>query len=120
MLSSLIHWQATDANTIKADIVYVLFCAFKMFKMIEHPADCEIRSVILFLNATNIKPANILCRICEVCCENAIRDEMVRKWVRKFKERRDNMHEEPRSGRLSVVAGGQVLLGGDTETDAPL
>jgi hypothetical protein len=25
----------------KADSVYVLFCAFKMFKMIERPADCD-------------------------------------------------------------------------------
>jgi hypothetical protein len=28
----------------KAASVYVLFCAFKMFKMIECPANCEIKS----------------------------------------------------------------------------
>jgi transposase len=30
-------------------------------------------------------------------------DGMVTKWVRKFNEGRDNVHEEPRSGRPSVV-----------------
>ena len=31
-------------------------------------------------------------------------DGMVRKWVRKFNEGRDNMHDEPRSGRPAVVS----------------
>jgi hypothetical protein len=65
-LSSLIHWQAIGANTRNADSVYILFCAFKMFKMIERPADCEIRSVIRFFNARNVKPADIHRQICEV------------------------------------------------------
>jgi hypothetical protein len=78
-LSSPTHWQATDANTRKADSVYVLFCAFKMFKLIEGPADCEIRLVIRFLNARNVKPADIHRQVCEVYCENAMRDGMVRK-----------------------------------------
>jgi hypothetical protein len=76
MLSSLIHWQSTDDNTGKADSVYILFCAFKMFKMIEHPADCKIRSVIRFLNAGNIKLADTHHQICEVYGENAMSEEM--------------------------------------------
>ena len=51
-------------------------------------------------------------------------DELVRKWVRKFNEGRDNMHDEPRSGRPSLVigvfTGGHFLRGGDTETGAML
>jgi hypothetical protein len=47
-------------------------------------------------------------------------DGMVRKWVRKFNEDRDNVHDEPRSGRLAVFTGGHVLRGEDTETGAPL
>jgi hypothetical protein len=74
-----------------------------MFKMIEHPADCEIPSVIHFLNARNVKPADIHCQICEVYSENAMSDGMVRKWVKKFNGGHDNMHEEPQSGWLSVV-----------------
>jgi hypothetical protein len=74
-----------------------------MFKMIERPADCEIRSVIHFLNAKNVKPADIHRQICEVYGENAMNDGMVRKWVRQFNEGRENVHDEARSGRPSVV-----------------
>jgi hypothetical protein len=91
-----------------------------MFKMIERPADCEIRSVIRFLNARNVKLADIDFHICEVYGENAVSDGMARKRVRKFNESRDNVHDEPRGGRPSVVTGGHVLRGGDTETGAPL
>jgi hypothetical protein len=72
----------------KADSVYVLFSAFKMFKMIERPADCEIRSVIRFLNARNAKLADIHRQICEVYGKNAMSDGTVRKWVRKLNEDR--------------------------------
>jgi hypothetical protein len=75
-----------------------------MFKMIEHRTNCEIRSVIRFLNARNLNPADIHCQICEVYDENFMRDGMVRKWVRKFNEVRDNVHEEPRCGRPSMVS----------------
>jgi transposase-like protein len=91
-----------------------------MFKMIERPADCEIRSVIRFLIARNVKPADIHCQMCEVCGENSMSRVILRKWIRKLNEGRDNVHEEPRSGRPSVVTGGHVLRGGDTETGAPL
>ena len=91
-----------------------------MFKIVERPADSEIRSVVRFLNARNVKPADIHRQICEVYGENAMSDGMVRKWVRKFNEGRDNVHDEPRSGRPSVVTGGHVLRGGDTETGAAL
>ena len=44
-----------------------------MFRMIERPADCEIRSVIRILNARNVKPADIHRQICEVYGESAMR-----------------------------------------------
>ena len=75
-----------------------------MCKMIERPADCEIRCVTDFLNARNVKPADIHRQVCEVYAENAMNDGMLRKWVRRFNERRDNEHEEPRSGRPSVFS----------------
>ena len=71
--------------------------------MIERPAYCEIRSVIRFLNAGNMKPPDIHRQICEVYRDNAMSDRMTRKWVRKFNEGRDNVHEEPRSGRPAVL-----------------
>jgi hypothetical protein len=48
----------------KADSVYVLLCAFKMFKMIEGSTDCEIL-------------ADIHRQICEVHGENAMSDGMM-------------------------------------------
>ena len=35
--------------------------------------------------------------------DNAMSDGMVRKWVRMFKEGRENVHDEARSGRPSLV-----------------
>jgi transposase len=67
-----------------------------------------------------VKLADIRRQICKVYGENTMSDGMVRKWVRKFNEARDNMLDEPRSGRPSVVTGGHVLRGGNTETGAPL
>jgi hypothetical protein len=108
----------------KSDSVYTLFCAFKMFRIIEHPADYEIPSAICFLNARNVKPADIHRQICKVYSENAMSDGMVREWVRKFNKGRDNVHDKPQSGRSSVVSdvftGSHVLRGGDSETGATL
>jgi len=74
-----------------------------MFKTIERAADCEIRSVIRFLNARFVPPSEIHHQICQVYGDNAMRDGMVRKWVRMFNEGRGNVHDEARSGRTSLV-----------------
>jgi len=74
-----------------------------MFKTIEGPADCEIRSVIRFLNPRNVLPSDIHHQICEVYGDNVMSDGMVRKWVRMFNEGRENVHDEARSGRLCLV-----------------
>jgi len=74
-----------------------------MFKTIEGAADCEIRSVIHFLNARNVLPSEIHHQICQVYGDNAMSDGMVRKWVRMFNEGRENVHDEARSGRPSLV-----------------
>ena len=74
-----------------------------MFKTIEGAADCEIRSVIRFLNARNLLPSKIHHQICQLYGDNAMSDGMVRKWVRMFNEGRENVHDEARSGRPSLV-----------------
>jgi len=74
-----------------------------MFKTIEGVADCEIRSVIRFLNARNVLPSEIHRQIHQVFGDNAMSDGMVRKWVRMFNEGRENVHNEARSGRPSLV-----------------
>ena len=77
---------------------------FKMDKLIENAATCELRSVIRFLNAKNIKPVDIHRQICEVYGENAMSDSMVRRWVRLFNEGRTNVHDEERTGRPSLIS----------------
>ncbi|GBN78920.1 hypothetical protein AVEN_149823-1 [Araneus ventricosus] len=49
-----------------------------MFKTIADPADCEVRSVIRFLNAKKVKPAEIHRQLVEVYGENVMTDGMER------------------------------------------
>ena len=48
-------------------------------------------------------PNEIHHQICQVYGDNAMSDGMVRKWVRMFNEGRENVHDEARSGFLSLV-----------------
>ncbi|GBM46661.1 Dihydropyrimidine dehydrogenase [NADP(+)] [Araneus ventricosus] len=79
-----------------------------MFKTIADPADCEVRSVIQFLNSKKVKPAEIHRQLVEIYGGNVMTDGMVRKWVRQFNDGRTNVHDEARSGRPSVVNDGLV------------
>jgi hypothetical protein len=69
---------------------------------IENLASCETRSVIKFLNAVSIRPAEIYWQVCEVYGENAMSDRMVKIWYRMFSEGRTNVHDDG-SGRSSLV-----------------
>ncbi|GBM62581.1 hypothetical protein AVEN_224377-1 [Araneus ventricosus] len=79
-----------------------------MFKSIADPADCEMRSVVRFLNPKKVKPTEIQLQHVEIYGENAMTDGMVRKRVRQFNDGRTNVHDEARSGRPSVVSDGLV------------
>jgi len=79
-----------------------------MFKTIERAADCEIRSVIRFLNARIVLPNEIHHQIYLVNGDNAINDGLVRKRVRIFNEGRENVHDKARSGRPPLVIGDLV------------
>ena len=48
-------------------------------------------------------PSEIHHQICQVYGDNAVSDGMVRKWVRMLDEGRENVHDEARSGRPSLV-----------------
>jgi len=74
-----------------------------MFKTIEEAANCEIWSVIRFLNARNVLPSEIHHQIYQVYGDNAMSDGMVRKWVRMFNEGQENVHNEARSGHPTSV-----------------
>ncbi|GBM00189.1 hypothetical protein AVEN_176423-1 [Araneus ventricosus] len=79
-----------------------------MFKAIADPADCEVCSVIRFLNAKKVKTAEIHRQLVEIYGENVMTDGMVRKWVRQFNDGRTSVHNEARSRRPSVVNDGLV------------
>jgi len=74
-----------------------------MFKTIEGAADSETWSAICFLNARNVLPSEIHHQICQVYGDNEMSDSMVRKWVRRFYEVRENVHDKARSGLPSLV-----------------
>ena len=74
-----------------------------MFKTTEGAADCAMRSVICFLNARNVLPSEVYHQVCQVYGDNVMSVGMVRKRVRMFKEGRENVHDEARSGRPSLV-----------------
>ncbi|GFW24143.1 uncharacterized protein TNCV_4951871 [Trichonephila clavipes] len=67
-----------------------------MFKTIDQPADWEIRSVIRFLTAKNASAAEIHRHISDVYGPNAMSSCKVRKWVRAYKDGRENVHEDRR------------------------
>jgi hypothetical protein len=65
-----------------------------MSMKIENPSSCEIRSVIKYLNAKNVRPAEIYRKVSEVYRENAMSDGMVTRWCRMFSEGRTNIHDD--------------------------
>jgi hypothetical protein len=73
-----------------------------MFKKTEKPTACEMRSVIRFLKARNMGPADIHHQLCEVYGEQAMSVSMIRGCVRHFNEGLKNVHDLW-SGRPSVV-----------------
>jgi len=50
-----------------------------------------------------VLPSEIHHQICQVYGDNGMSDDMVRKWVRVFNEGRENVHDEARIGRPSLV-----------------
>jgi len=50
-----------------------------------------------------VLPSEIHHQFCQVYGDNAMSDDMVRKWVRMFNEGRENVHDDARSGGPSLV-----------------
>jgi hypothetical protein len=88
-------------QTIELRLRMVL-CVYTMFLKIKKPTACEMRSVIHFLNARNMKLAAIHHQLCEVYGEHAMSDSMICRWVRHFNEGCKNVHDL-RSSWPSVV-----------------
>jgi transposase len=74
-----------------------------MNKKIDNPSDCEVRSMIRFLNAQNVRAVDIHRQLTAVYGEGVMNESSVRKWCRMFNEGRTNIHDEERSGRPSLI-----------------
>jgi hypothetical protein len=75
-----------------------------MCPVIDNPTSSEI-SAICFLRAKNMSDAEIHCELCATVYErNVMSGGTLRQWSRMFKDGRTNVHDEERSGRLSVVS----------------
>jgi transposase len=74
-----------------------------MNKKIDNSADREVRSVIRFLSAQNIRAIDIHRQFTAVNGEGVMNESSVRNWCRMFNEGRTNVHDEERSGRPSLI-----------------
>ena len=74
-----------------------------MNALISTPADCEVRGVIRFLQAENVRPCEIRQRLVAVYGEHVMNADSVRKWCTMFTNGRTDVHDAERSGRPSVI-----------------
>ena len=70
-----------------------------MNALISTPADCEVRGVIRFLQAENVRPCEIHQRLVAVYGEHVMNADSVRKWYTMFTNGRTDVHDAERSGR---------------------
>ena len=70
-----------------------------MNALISTPADCEVRGVIRFLQAENVRPGEIHRRLVADYGEHVMNADNVRKWCIMFTNGRTDVHDAERSGR---------------------
>jgi transposase len=70
---------------------------------IQNPAKCEVRAVIRFLHSKGEIAAEIHRQLVSVYGEVVMNRQNVAKWSREFEAERNDVHNEIRSGRPSVV-----------------
>ena len=69
-----------------------------MNALISNSADCEVRGVIRFLQAENVRPSEIHQRLVAVYGEHVMNVDSVRKWCTMFTNGRTVVHDAERSG----------------------
>jgi len=74
-----------------------------MNALISNPADCEVRGVIRFLQAENVRTSEIHRRLVAVYGEHVMNTANVQKWCTMFRNGRTDVHDAERSGRPSVI-----------------
>jgi len=74
-----------------------------MNALISNTANCEVRSVIRFLQAENVRPCEIHQRLVADYGEYVMNAASVRKWCIMFMNGRTDVHDAEKSGRPSVI-----------------
>ena len=74
-----------------------------MNALISNPADCEVRGVIRFLQAENVRPCEIYQNLVAIYGEHVMNAASVRKWCIMFTNGRTDVHDAEKSGRPSVI-----------------
>jgi hypothetical protein len=72
-----------------------------MCSVIDNPASCEIRAVILFLHNKNLSTAEIHHELCVVYGQNVLSVGTARQWCRMCRDGQTEVHDDELSGRLS-------------------
>ena len=75
----------------------------KMEALIAAPANCEVLSVIRFLNSQSIVVVEIYHQLSQVYGPNVMSKQMVYHWCRQFTAGRQHVHDEECSRRPSVI-----------------
>ena len=70
---------------------------------ISNPADSEVRGVIRFLQAENVRPSEIHRRLVAVYGKHVTNAASVRKLCTMFRNGRTDVHDTERSGQPSVI-----------------
>jgi hypothetical protein len=102
--SFLVLLEGTDTICRQSKHVYALSYVFTMFKKIEKSTAFEMQSVIYFLNARNMKPADMPCKLCELYGKHAMSDSIMR-WVSHCNGR-ENVLDKPLNRSSSPWNGG--------------
>ncbi|KAJ4430695.1 hypothetical protein ANN_19286 [Periplaneta americana] len=105
LLGSDLAWYKFDEFLQVLSVVHSSYCtALEQNGCTDiFSANCEIRAVIRFLHAQKQSPAEIHRQLCNVYGPDIMSNSMVRRWCRQFTEGQTNVHDEDRSGRLSLV-----------------
>ena len=82
-----------------------------MNALIPTPADCEVRGVIRFLQAENVRPCENHQRLVAVYGEHVMKADSVRKWRMMFTNGRVDVHDAERPE--ARCPGGRLLRGGN-------
>ena len=80
-----------------------------MEALIPAPANCEVRSVVKFLNAQSIVLIEIHSQLCQVYGPYIMSNQVLHRWCRQFTAGRQHVHDE-HSGKPSIIMDDLVEL----------